>query len=964
LRELPDIAPNPTVLILDDFHVADGSGDVSFAAKALITQAPERLTIVISSRRTPEVPVGRLRAQGELAELRTRDLQFSESEIADLFSANEGQPLDRESLGLLNRRSEGWAASLQLVRTAVRDRSQAEVREFIKGLTGDQTELYDYLAEEVVGDLRPAHQEFLMKTSLLQTVTVGGAAAITGEPPDQASAQIEQSERLGLLSKQGTAARGYRYHPLVREFLEARLRATVGPSGIRTLHKTAGSWATDSDWRAACYHYEAAQDAVAIHRVLDGAIDVISGQGGYDVAADYLRRFKPTDTTSSFEIIGSRVDYRRGRFESALDRARRAVELRPDSDAALNNSITVHANVGDLEASWELAKQLAQSARSPVYRLIAQASCLRYAASLDGDIDALVDIMEEVAATSEQQDLLHFAGVSHLNLSLAEYARGSVPAGLAHAEFAVAALEEEHRGDELASAYLARAFARAASGQIEQARSDMRNAEEVIPAGSRGEWLVEAADIEVAFGSSETATSLLEEGRATSMTGSMRSFAETVRVRLALRLSDIQRAEVIARAFLIGNPSETPGFTSRQLALQAHVAVRAGASDATERVAAALRFAENQRAYEWAFFCSHLIALQSANPGPAVLGIVRRTTESGLSVIDSLAEDICVRLHTLDDPDLAFVIHHASSRKERWLPALRSVLSDPAADSRWHAGAVLDEIGTQEDVPALRQLARSGRAGRNRSTLGRALARRLAPRFVIDDLGRVEVIADSVPLPASAIRRKVLAMLCYLLTRPRFSATREEVIDALWPDLGPDVALNSLNQTVYFLRRIFEPAYVEDLSATYVHHGPDVLWLDPELVSSRSSRCLRILDRVGAEPSPEDVSMLAEVYTDRFALDFAYEEWAVPFRTSLHVAYLEVVEAAVTRDMATGHEDRAIDLARRALDVDPSVESLELALVRLYRTTGAHAAAAEQYAHYAAVLRNELGLDAPPLSSI
>ena len=68
--------------------------------------------------------------------------------------------------------------------------------------------------------------------------------------------------------------------------------------------------------------------------------------------------------------------------------------------------------------------------------------------------------------------------------------------------------------------------------------------------------------------------------------------------------------------------------------------------------------------------------------------------------------------------------------------------------------------------------------------------------------------------------------------------------------------------------------------------------------------------------------------------------------------------------MATGHQDRAIDLAQRALDRDPTVESLEVALLRLYRATGAHAAAAEQYAHYASMLKDELGVDAPPLSRI
>jgi DNA-binding SARP family transcriptional activator len=207
-------------------------------------------------------------------------------------------------------------------------------------------------------------------------------------------------------------------------------------------------------------------------------------------------------------------------------------------------------------------------------------------------------------------------------------------------------------------------------------------------------------------------------------------------------------------------------------------------------------------------------------------------------------------------------------------------------------------------------------------------------------------------------------MLCYLLTRPRFSATRDEVIDALWPDLSPDVAANSLNQTVYFLRRVFEPGYVDDLSAGYVHHSSDVLWLDPELVASRSSDCLATLESIRSESTPEKVQRLSEQYSDRFALDFAYEEWAVPFRTALHVAYLEVIESAVTDDMATGHHDRAIELARRALDLDPTVESLEVALLRLYRATGAHAAAAEQYGHYATMLRDELGVEPPPLASI
>ncbi len=126
------------------------------------------------------------------------------------------------------------------------------------------------------------------------------------------------------------------------------------------------------------------------------------------------------------------------------------------------------------------------------------------------------------------------------------------------------------------------------------------------------------------------------------------------------------------------------------------------------------------------------------------------------------------------------------------------------------------------------------------------------------------------------------------------SATRDQVLDALWPDLEPDVAANSLNQTIYFLRRVFEPAFSEDVTSPgYVHHDSDVLWLDPELVTSRSIATRRSqFARPRRDPSPENVERLSAAYGGRFALDFAYEEWAVAYRDSMHAAYLEIIERA------------------------------------------------------------------------
>jgi len=176
--------------------------------------------------------------------------------------------------------------------------------------------------------------------------------------------------------------------------------------------------------------------------------------------------------------------------------------------------------------------------------------------------------------------------------------------------------------------------------------------------------------------------------------------------------------------------------------------------------------------------------------------------------------------------------------------------------------------------------------------------------------------------------------------------------------------LNSLNQTVYFLRRVLEESYVDDLSPGYLHHDSDLIWLDPELVSSRSNECRELIKSLPVSPAPDQVFGLVEHYRGRFALDFEYEEWAAPYRDWLHAAYLEVVERAVRGDLETGHFDRGISLARQVLDIDPSAESVEISLLRLYRASGAHAAAAEQYAHYATAMREQLGVEPPPLESL
>jgi DNA-binding SARP family transcriptional activator len=274
----------------------------------------------------------------------------------------------------------------------------------------------------------------------------------------------------------------------------------------------------------------------------------------------------------------------------------------------------------------------------------------------------------------------------------------------------------------------------------------------------------------------------------------------------------------------------------------------------------------------------------------------------------------------------------------------------------------MDLVGDSADAKLLRRLAHC--KSLRIPDAGRKLARSLATPAFVDDLGRMTIRIGDRVIPGTDIRKKVLSLLTFLLTRPQFTASREQVIEALWPEMELEAGANSLNQTSYFLRQMFEPKVEDDSSAGYLNSRADLIWLDPGLVRSRSAECLKLLAAIRRDPSPDLVTRLAESYTGRFAVDFIYDDWASAFRDALHASFLDRIERAITADTRAGSFDRALAVAQMALQADPDAEQIELCVLRLYRRMGANAAAAEQYAHYANVMREQLGVEPPPLESI
>ncbi|MBI2781925.1 MAG: hypothetical protein HYX55_09045 [Chloroflexi bacterium] len=869
--------------------------------------------------------------------------------------------LEPAVLAELRRRTEGWAASLQLVRAALHDRNQAQIRAFISSLSGAEGHLYEYLAEEVVGDLPVELQTFLMRTSVLDTVDLALGPIAAEVSVADARGFIEDGERHGLFGKGGPNTRHVaRAHPLVRDFLQARLARSVGDDGLRAINLRVAQAAEPLDWRIAGRHYLAADHEGDARRVLAAAIENILATGAY-AAADDLSSSLTSGALAGAPglILRSRLAQQRASADEALALAEQAFAEDPASTAVLLNLVSARTLAGDVAAAGD-AVRLLEEAAHPELAALGRAYRHALQTSIDGSLEVAATSLDRIVETQRNRGRPHFLGVALCNRAQIQLAIGDAETALACADEAISLLAASSAGVELVSARLARAAALAHLGDIAAARVEIGTATGTAPAGQRLEVATEAAEVEEFYGEPHRALEHLD--RVSDHVGKDRDNGERALLARAVaraHLGETDGASSDLRRIAAARPHSTPVFELRRQLTNSLVAVLTQRSDAAESTDSAAALATKQGSPMWADYAATL----QATAAPA---IVNSTTIAGIAarnpvVLAMAAEAVVACLAQYSTEALLAIRQEAVRRPWRWLMAVRRVATE-SGPNRLPAAHLLEEIGEAEDVALLRRVARTTRDPRG-AALGRGLARRLATHVLVEDLGRVHVVVGGRTVEGSEVRRKVLGLLCLLLTRSRWTATREEVVDSLWPDLDPQAALNSLNQTVYFLRRVFEPSYREDTSPGYVQQDGETIWLDPELIDARSRRSLQIIRSITGDPDAEASFALAQEYRGKFALDFAYEEWAGAFRDGLHAAYLRVIESAVRLDIDAGDYARGVLLAERAYEVEPDSEELQLALVRIYRLAGAHAAAAERYTHYAKTMR-DLGIEPPSLNEV
>ena len=231
----------PCILVLDDYHFIT-SPQIHETMAFLLDHLPSMIHIMLLSRVDPPFLTARLRAYGDILELRANELHFSLQETRLFLQQAIPFPLSDKTIARLHERTEGWQAGLNLVAFALRGHTPPQQQEnFIETLTGSYRPLLEYLVGDVLNAQPEPLQNFLLQTSGLKSLTPSLCESVTGrEDSDLLLAELEHAN-LFLESLDGVG-QWYRYHPLFAEAMQHEARQRLGEEAFSVCFLRASSW--------------------------------------------------------------------------------------------------------------------------------------------------------------------------------------------------------------------------------------------------------------------------------------------------------------------------------------------------------------------------------------------------------------------------------------------------------------------------------------------------------------------------------------------------------------------------------------------------------------------------------------------------------------------------------------------------------------------------------------------------
>ncbi|MDQ4102844.1 MAG: tetratricopeptide repeat protein, partial [Actinomycetota bacterium] len=961
---LQTVLSEDLVLVLDDLHGLQPNSDAARVVESLCQRAPERLHLILISRRELPFSLQRLRGRGLVTEIHAPDLAFDVADVEALLRKTVG----KDPPGLSRRVWEhtgGWATAVHYAAEMLRAVDVDQRLGAVGRLSRPGERFHDYLAEEVIGAAPEWVQQLLRRLAIFGDVRSTTEVARGLNDPTTVLAELS---RQGLVRRSGDDSAGWSLVRPLRDYFEHETASSS--SDRKALHMTAANEYIERGAPAdALRHLLAAGEYAECAALLVDHGDAIVESGQPDAVleatqlpAEYL------DDPRIQRVLGQAQQVR-GQWAQALRYFHRAGHDEDELEPALSWRVGL---IAFAQGEFNEVHALTQRARLRREDTVDETRVLALAASahrMTGDLEGLRKMAAQARAAARRCGQARAWSSVHQVFALLATAEGDWRQADAYCTDAQRSAEASDELLHLIWIRACRAFHQYEMGLPRQALADaqivLRLSERcedpflvAHTLTTRGRACGRMGLMEEAAGNFATAIDLFQRIGSRFLAWPLCGLGDLHRTRGQL----VRARAAYEEALALAEPHDDVFALSSALTGLARIAATDDLTVARELAARAVDLNEGLRRVP-AFLARGWVeliggdrerALADANRAAAVArqrrdnpgmaeAITLRVLASGDAVTDAtpLLEAIDIYRET------GCRLEEAATR----VVAARIAAPLPRVEAEF-ADQVLRDSGVDVD------------SRRDAGPLGVLV--RMAPTVFIETLGVFRVIRNRVPIPNVAWKSKKARDLLKILVARRRPTPRDQLMELLWPEGDPAVTGNRLSVLLSMVRDVLQPHAAGEgplvTSDGAVSLNPAQVSVDVENFLTRATAALDA-DRAR---SPDATALLVAAiaaHTGDFLEEDPYQEWAEALAEQVRVTHIALLRALAARLRDAGDTDAVVRYTLRLLEQDCYDEETHLSLLEVLLDAGRLGQARRHHERYARLMA-EIGVPPCPLSEI